>query len=109
MRDATQVTSAIEVNRIPRDRTTSATGRLPAAHRTGMAIGALNGISDRVTASGELGSLIIANIAKNDTMSRMLTGCWVWRASCSLEEMAPTAANIAEERKKSPRKYATNI
>src|SRR2546423_15679034 len=71
-----------------------------------MATGELNGMSESVTARVEPGSFNIANMLMNDSTSIQATGCCAWRASCSVDDMAPTAANIAEYRKKPPRKYA---
>src|SRR5438067_13233691 len=79
-------------------------GRFPAAHRTGMATGELNGMSESVTARVDPGSFSMANMLMNDRTSIQATGCCAWRASCSVDDMAPTAANIAEYRKKPPRK-----
>src|SRR2546423_10423568 len=71
-----------------------------------MATGELNGMSESVTARVEPGSFNIANMLMNDSTSIHATGCCAWRASCSVDDMAPTAANIAEYKKKPPRKYA---
>src|SRR6266481_4274082 len=90
---------------MPSDNATSYNGRLPAAHRTGIAIGALNGTIDNVTDSVDAGSLSIANMLMNDATSSMTTGCCACRASCSLEDIAPTAENMAEYSKNPPRKY----
>src|SRR6059058_2227899 len=106
MRDATHVTPPIAASRIANESASSDAGRLPAAHRTGMATGELNGMSESVTARVELGSFSIANMLMNDSTSIHATGCCAWRASCSVDDMAPTAANMAEYRKKPPRKYA---
>src|SRR5881392_904141 len=73
-------------------------GRLPAAHRTGMATGELNGMSESVTARVEPGSFSIANMLMNDSTSIHDTGCCAWRASCSVDDMAPTAANIGVQK-----------
>src|SRR5258705_484652 len=105
MRDATHVTPSIDTVRIPSDSATSPIGRLPAAHRTGIAIGALNGIIDNVTDSVDPGSLSIANMLMNEATRSITTGCCACRASCSLEDIAPTAENMAEYSKNPPRKY----
>ena len=94
--DATHVTPSIDTARIPSDSATSPIGRLPAAQRTGIAIGALKGIIDSVTDSVDPGSLSIANMLMNEATRSMTTGCCACRASCSLDDMAPTAANIDE-------------
>src|SRR5260370_26785642 len=87
------------------DKTISPTGKSPAAQRTGIAIGARNGTSDSAMAKAELGSAGNAKVLQmNESTSSHATGCCAWRASCSLEEMAPTAANIAEYKKNPPRK-----
>ena len=62
----------------------------------------MESVTDRV----EPGSLSIANMLMNETTRSMVTGCCACRASCSLDDMAPTAANIAEYRRKPPMKYA---
>ena len=82
--------------------------RLPAAHRAGVAIGAVNGTRESVTASRDSGFASVANEPKNAIMIRTVTGTWLCRASCSVEHVAATAANIAEYRKKPPRKNAMN-
>src|SRR5207245_4059800 len=88
------------------DAITSRAERLPAAHRAGVAIGEVNGTSDSVTASRDSGLASVAKEPKNAIMIRTVTGTWLWRASCSVEQVAATAANIAEYRKKPPRKNA---
>ena len=93
---ATQVTPTIANARIASDPINSSVGMLPAVHRTGVAIGVVNGISDNVRANAELGSFVRARIDKYETIRRYVTGCCAWRASCSLLDIAPTAANIAE-------------
>src|SRR5439155_18970313 len=80
----------------------------PVAQRTGMAIGAANGISESATEYVDAGLPASANTDRYATISRNITGCCAWRASCSLEDMAPTAANIAEYRKNPPRKNVRN-
>src|SRR5205823_12272283 len=81
-------------------------GRLPAAHRTGMATGELNGMSESVTASVEPGSFSIANMLMNDSTSIHSPGCCAWRAHCSVDDLAPTAAHSARDRQEPPRKAA---
>src|SRR5438552_14592263 len=73
-----------------------------------VAIGEVNGTSDRVTASRDSGFASVANEPKNAIMIKTVTGTWLCRASCSVEQVAATAANIAEYRKKPPRKNAMN-
>src|SRR2546430_7529417 len=63
-------------------------GRFPAAHRTGMATGELNGMSESVTARVDPGSFSMANMLMNDRTSIQATGCCAWRASCSVDDMA---------------------
>src|SRR2546429_4794252 len=55
-------------------------GRFPAAHRTGMATGELNGMSESVTARVDPGSFSMANMLMNDRTSIQATGCCAWRA-----------------------------
>ena len=69
---------------------------LPAVQRTGVAIGDVNGTMDSVRANVELGSFVSPMIEKYEIISKYVTGCCAWRASCSLLDIAPTAANIAE-------------
>src|SRR6266550_4258471 len=76
--------------------------------RTGVAIGDVNGTTDSVRANVELGSLVSPMMDRYAIMSRYVTGCCAWRASCSLLDIAPTAANIEEYRRKPPRKNAMN-
>src|SRR5687767_8852271 len=106
MRAAIHVTTTIAIPSIANDATNSPIPILPAVHRTGVAIGDVNGTSDSVRANVELGSFVSPMIEKYEIISRYVTGCWAWRASCSLLDMAPTAANIAEYRRKPPRKNA---
>src|SRR2546422_1766703 len=108
MRAATQVTPTIAMARIANDIASSHVGILPAVQRTGVAIGVVNGTSDSVRANVELGSFVSPKIDKYEIISRYVTGCWACRASCSLLDIAPTAANIAEYRRKPPRKNAMN-
>jgi hypothetical protein len=68
----------------------------PAVQRTGVAIGDVNGTIDSVRANVELGSFVSPMIERYEIMSKYVTGCCAWRASCSLLDIAPTAANIAE-------------
>src|SRR5207244_12880382 len=105
---ATHVTSTVPPTSRASDGITSSAVRLPTAHRTGIAIGAVKGISDSATAYVEPGLFDNANTDRYAIMSRNITGCCACRASCSLDEMAPTAANIADYRKKPPRKHVRN-
>jgi hypothetical protein len=68
----------------------------------------VKGTSESATANEEFGSFSIENIPMNDTSNNRVTGTCAWRASCSLLDMAPTAANIDEYRKNPPRKYTRN-
>ena len=72
---AIHVTPMIDTTRIASDSAISYPGIFPAAHRTGIAIGALNGTSDSVTASVEFGSFSIANMLTNESTSSQATGC----------------------------------
>src|SRR5436190_23983406 len=108
MRAATHVTPTIAVPKITSDATSSHVGMLPAVHRTGVAIGVVNGTNESVRANVELGSFVRPRIERYEIMRRYVTGCCAWRASCSLLDIAPTAANIAEYSRKPPRKKATN-
>ena len=56
----------------------------------------MKGIRVSVTASFDSGLARIANDEKNAIMISIVTGAWLWRASCSVPDMAATAANIAE-------------
>src|SRR5437016_8489216 len=96
---ATHVTSTVPPTSRASDGIASSAVRLTTAHRTGIAIGAVKGISDSATAYVEPGLFDNANTDRYAIMSRNITGCCAWRASCSLDEIAPTAANIAEYRK----------
>src|SRR3989442_1625710 len=105
---AIHVTPTIAIASITNDSASSHVGILPAVQRTGVAIGVVNGTSDSVRANVELGSFVSPKIDKYEIISRYVTGCCAWRASCSLLDIAPTAANIAEYRRKPPRKNAMN-
>src|SRR5260370_20429906 len=85
----------------------STQGRFPAAQGEGVEMGAVKGTRDNVTAGGDSGFAMTANEPKNAIMISTVTGVWVCRASCSVDDMAATAANIAEYKKKPPRKKAT--
>src|SRR6267378_6658931 len=108
MRAATHVTPTIPNRRIASDAASSPVAILPAVHRTGVAIGEVNGTSDNVRANVELGSFVRPMIEKYEIIRRYVTGCCAWRASCSLLDIAPTAANIEEYRRKPPKKNAMN-
>ena len=61
-------------------------------HRDWGGEGDQESVTDRV----EPGSLSIANMLKKAIITRSMTGCCACRASCSFDDIAPTAANIAE-------------
>src|SRR5204863_8971813 len=99
MRAATHVTPTIAIARITNDATSSHIGMLPAAHRTGVAIGVVNGTSESVRANVEPGSFVSPRNDKQEVIRRHVTGCCAWRASCSLPDIAPSAPNVAEYRR----------
>src|SRR6266571_1378248 len=96
MRAATQVTAPIPTASNVSANETSPADSVPAAHRAGTAMGEVNGISDRTTASLEPGSFNIPSIPKNESIRSQVTGCCAWRASWSVDEIAPTAAYMDE-------------
>src|SRR6267154_4846501 len=98
MREATQVTTMMLATRMASESAISLIGRVPAAQRTGIAIGEVKGTRDSVTARLPPGSLSIANMLMKEPTRSIITGCCACRASCSVDDIAPTAANIAEYR-----------
>src|SRR6266496_1726390 len=107
MRAATQVTAIVPTTSSTNEVATSIHVRFPAAQRAGVAMGAVKGTSERVTERRDSGFASVANELKNAIMINTVTGAWLCRASCSVDDMAATAANIAEYRKNPPRKNAT--
>src|SRR5918996_465075 len=85
--------------RIASDSASSCAGIGVADHRTGTAMGDQNGIRLIVVASWPLGSLRMPKNDRYGTISTSDTGVCACRASCSVLEIAPTAANTAAYRK----------
>jgi len=77
------------------DDSVSTAGTSAAAHRTGMAIGEVNGTMDSVIAIVPSGSFRIPIISTDGSTRSITTKLAAWRASASLLVMAPTAANMA--------------
>ena len=93
---ATHVTATVPSMSSANEMATSIPETLPAAHRAGMAIGDVNGTSDSIVASVDSGFARVAKELKKAIMMRTVMGAWVCRASCSVDDMAATAANMAE-------------
>src|SRR5260370_19544342 len=108
MRAAAHVRATAPAASRANDVATSTQLRFPAAQRAGVAMGAGKGTRDNVTARGDSGFAMTANEPKNAIMISTATGGWVCRASCSVGDMAATAANVAEYNKNPPRQKATN-